>query len=91
MVRRLRWQALAAGHTAPAAGIGLVHARVNREAFASHQLFGHAATDCDLEHLAQEIAVTEAAVTVLGKGGVIGHVALQPQAAEPAIRQRTVR
>ncbi len=38
-----------------------------------------------LEQLAQEVAVAEAAVAVLREGGVIGHVAFEPEPAEPAV------
>src|SRR5450755_2042903 len=40
-----------------------------------------------LEHLAQKIAVAKAAMAVLGKGRVVGHVAIEAKAAEPAIGQ----
>ena len=51
------------------------------------QPFGHAAPDHGLEQLAQEIAVAEPAVPVLGEGGVVGDVPLQNEAAEPAVGQ----
>jgi hypothetical protein len=37
--------------------------------------------------LAQKIAVAKAAMAVLGKGRVVGHVAIEAKAAEPAIGQ----
>ena len=41
--------------------------------------------DDRLEQLAQQVALAEAAVAVLREGRVVGHVAVQPQPAEPAI------
>ena len=38
-----------------------------------------------LEHLAQQIAVAETAVPVLGKGRMVGHRAVEPKPAEPAV------
>src|ERR1700722_16991181 len=55
--------------------------------FASHDPFRHAAPHHDLEQLAQEIALAEAAVAVLGEGRMIWNVAIEPQPAEPAIGQ----
>src|ERR1700722_17570492 len=55
--------------------------------FASHDPFRHAAPHHDLEQLAQEIALAEAAVAVLGEGRMIWNVAVEPQPAEPAIGQ----
>ena len=40
---------------------------------------------CGLEQRAQEVAVAEAAVTVLGEGGVVRHVTVQAEPAEPAV------
>jgi hypothetical protein len=49
------------------------------------QPFGHATTHHDLEHVPQHIAVTEAAMTVLGEGPMVRHVAIEIQLAEPSI------
>ena len=68
-----------------AARVGPDQAGVHCEALAAHQALGHAAPHRRLEQLAHEIAVAESAVPVLGEGGVVGDVALQPQPAEPAI------
>ena len=43
--------------------------------------------DHRLEQAAQQVAVAEAAVPVLGEGRVVGHVAVEPEPAEPAIGQ----
>src|SRR3546814_5062737 len=40
-----------------------------------------------LEQLAEQIAVAEAAMPVLREGRVIGHSAVEPQPAEPTIRE----
>jgi hypothetical protein len=47
--------------------IGADQARIDREAFAADQSLGHAARDGHLEQLAQQIAVAEAPVSVLGE------------------------
>ena len=57
-------------------------AGVDREGFASHDPFLHAACHHGLKQLAQEIALAEAAVSVLGERGMIGDVAVEPQATE---------
>ena len=66
-------------------GVGLDQAGIDREAFAADQPFRDATPDGRLEQLAQEIALAEAAMTVLREGGMVGHTALQPEPAEPAI------
>ncbi len=68
-----------------AVDIGADQARIDREAFCSHQSFSHAALHRHLEELAQQVAVAEPAVSVLGEGGVIGHRPLEIEPAEPAI------
>jgi hypothetical protein len=40
-----------------------------------------------LEQLAQEIALAETAVAVLGERRMIGDVAVEPQSTEPAVGQ----
>jgi hypothetical protein len=56
-----------------------------REALAADQPFRDAAGDRRLEQLAEQIALTKAAVPVLGEGRVVRHRAVQAQPAEPAI------
>lgn len=70
-----------------AADIGLDHTRIHGEALATHRAFGHAAFQNLLEQLPKGVTVPEAAVSVLGEGGMVGHLVGQAQAAEPAIRQ----
>jgi hypothetical protein len=73
------------GATLPALGVGDDYAGVDRESFAAHKSFRHAACDHGLEEMAQPVA--EAAMTVLGKRRMIGHIAVEPQSAKPAIGQ----
>jgi hypothetical protein len=80
------WQAVGWGDTALAAGVGLDHAGVHREAFAADQAFVHAALHHLLEQPTQQVAVAETAMAVLGEGGVVGHVAFQPQPAKTSDR-----
>ena len=61
------------------------HGDVDREGLAAHDPFLHAAGHYRLEQLAQEIALAKTAVAVLGKRRMIRDVAVEPQAAEPAI------
>jgi hypothetical protein len=63
------------------------YAGVDREGFAPDDPFLHAARHHCLEQLAQQIALTETAVVVLGKCRMIGDVGIEPQATEPAIGQ----
>ena len=67
--------------------IGNNHAGVDCKGLASHDPFLHAARHHRLESLAQQIALTETAVAVLGKCRMIGDVGIEPQATEPAIGQ----
>jgi hypothetical protein len=70
-----------------ATGVGADQAGIHRKALSANQTFRHAARHPRLEQLAEQIAVAEPAMAVLREGRVIGHVAVQPQPAEPAIRQ----
>jgi hypothetical protein len=54
---------------------------------ASHDPFFHAARHHRLKQLAQEIALAEPAVAVLGKGRMIQNVAVEPQSTKPTIGQ----
>src|SRR6202042_2960127 len=60
---------------------------VDREGLASHDPFFHAAPHHGLEQLAKEIARAKTTVAVLGERRMIGDVAVEPQATEPAVRQ----
>ena len=66
-------------------GVGGDQAGVDGEGLAADQALGHAARDDRLEQLAQQVALTEAPVPVLGEGRVVRNLAVQPQAAEPAV------
>jgi hypothetical protein len=63
------------------------NAGVDCESLAPDDPFFHAARHHGLEQLAQEIALKEATVSVLGERGMIGDVAVEPQSTEPAIGQ----
>ena len=60
-------------------------AGVDREGLASHDPFLHAAPHHGLEQFAKEIALAKTTVAVLGERRMIGDVAVEPQATEPAI------
>src|SRR5207248_1692817 len=62
-----------------AVGIGANEAAIDGKAFTTDQALGEAALDGRLEQAAQQIAIAEAAVTVLGEGRVIGHCAVQTE------------
>ncbi len=70
-----------------AIGVGADQAGVDRKPFATYQPLGHASRDRRFEQRAQQVAIAEAPVAVLREGRVVGHVAVQPQPAEPAIGQ----
>ena len=53
----------------------------------SHDPFFHAARHHRLEQFPQKTAFAETAVAVLGKGRMIGDVAVEPQPTKPAIGQ----
>jgi len=57
-------------------GIGLDQAGVHGKAFSADQPLVHAALHHRLEQVTEQVALTEAAVPVLGEGGVIRHLAL---------------
>src|SRR5271154_5242693 len=65
--------------------VRLDQAGVGGEAVAADKPFSNAAPHCRLEQFAQEIAIAEAAMTVLREGRVIRHVAFQTEPAEPPI------
>ena len=65
--------------------IGPDQAGIDREAFAADQPLRDAAPHGRLEQLTQEIAVAESAMPVLRESRVAGHIALEPEPAEPAI------
>jgi hypothetical protein len=66
------------GDSTPSMRIGNNHACVNCKGLASHDPFLHAARRHCLEQLAQQIAVAETAMTVLGKRRMIGNVGIGP-------------
>jgi hypothetical protein len=48
-----------------------------------NQPFCHAASNHRLEQLAQQIAIAEAAMPILGEGRVVRHLAIEAEPAEP--------
>ena len=67
------------------AGIGLDQAGVDGKAFAADQPLGNAPLQHGLEQSPQQVAVTKAAMAVLREGRVVGHLAVEPEPAEPAV------
>jgi hypothetical protein len=82
-----RRHAIAARTAGLTIGISADQTGVDRKPFATHQPLGHAARDRCLEQAPQQVAVAEPSVPVLREGRMVGHVAVQPQPAEPAIGQ----
>jgi hypothetical protein len=68
-------------------GIRLDQAGVDREAFPADQPLTNAAPQHRLKHASQQIALAEAAMSVLRKGRMVGYVAVEPESAEPAVCQ----
>ena len=58
---------------------------IDRKPFAANQPLLYTALHRHFENLAQQVAVTEPAMTVLGKCRVIGHIPFKVELAEPAI------
>jgi hypothetical protein len=61
--------------------------RIDREPLGSDQALRHAALDDALEQTAKRVALAKAAMPALAERRVIGNLAVQPEPAEPAIRQ----
>ena len=75
------------GDAAPSMRVRHDYAGVNREGLASHDPFLDATRNYGLIQFPQQIALTEPAMAVLGKGRMIGNVAVEPQPTKPAIGQ----
>jgi hypothetical protein len=69
----------------PCSTIGGRDACVHREALALDHAGRHAPTQDLVEEAAEDLALVEALVPVLGERGVVGLRVLQPQAVEPAV------
>ncbi len=68
-------------------GIGGNQAGIDRKGSPVDQPFGHAAPDHGLEQLSQQIAVTEAAMPILGEGRVVRHLAVKAEPTEPTVSE----
>src|SRR5262249_27623804 len=67
--------------------VRLDQAGIDRKAFSADETLIDAAAQDGLEQLSQQITVAEATMTVLREGRMVGDVAIEPKAAEPAIRK----
>ena len=68
-------------------GIGWNEAGIDPEPVASNQAFVDATLHNGLEKMPKNTALTEAAITVLGKGGMIRHRVGQVEPAKPPVGQ----
>jgi hypothetical protein len=68
-------------------GISLDQAGINRKAFAADQALFNAALQDRLNDAPQQIALAETSMPVLREGGMIGDIAVEPEPAEPPVRQ----
>src|SRR5208283_1471391 len=70
-----------------AVGISLHNAGVDSKAFTSHQTLCHAAPNDTLKYVPEYVTLPESAMSILREAGVVGHLVLEPEPAEPAIGQ----
>jgi hypothetical protein len=85
--RRLRRKSLVTFDPLLPIGIGLDQARIDCKSFAADQSLLDATAQDALEHAAEEVALPEAAVPVLGERRVIRHRPIQTEPAEPPVSQ----
>src|SRR6516162_7390281 len=90
-LRRFRPDHKLAVDFAATAGIGLDHAGVNGKTFPADQPCPHALGYHLFKHATEQSALAKAAVAVLGEGRMIWDRALEPQSAEPPVREIEVR
>lgn len=68
-------------------GVSSDEARIDRKGGTVDQSLRHTATHDRLEQLAQQIAIAEAAMPVLGECRMIRHFAVETEPAEPAVSE----
>jgi len=61
--------------------------RIGRKSFTTHQTFGHAALQYQLEQMPKSITLAEPSMPVLGERGMVGYLAFQAQPAKPPVGQ----
>src|SRR3954462_8702640 len=66
-------------------GIGGNQAGIDRKGSPVDQSFGHAAPDHGFEQLAQQIAIAEAAMPILGESRVVWSLAIEAEPTEPPV------
>jgi hypothetical protein len=69
------------------AGVGLHDARIDGKAFALNQISIHAGPHHHLEHMAQDVAVAEAAMAINRERRVIGNLVVEIKPTKPAVGQ----
>ena len=87
MARRCRIALLApfgAGDRSALVGVGLDEARIDGETLAADEAGRDAGEHDAFEHMAQHVAVAEAAMPVLGERRVVGNLVVEVEPAEPA-------
>ena len=85
--RGLRRKSLLALDTLLPVRLRLDQAGIDRKAFAADQALTDAAPQHRLKQPSEQVALAEAAVPVLRERGMIRHAAVEPEPAEPAVRQ----
>src|SRR5467141_4938857 len=73
------------GSRALLVGIGSNQAGIDSKGRPINHPFCHAASNHGLEQLAQQIAIAEAAMPILGEGRVVRHLTIEAEPAEPAV------
>src|SRR5580704_2807129 len=84
---RFWWQPLLTLAPLPPIGIRLDQTGIDRKGFAADQTLSDAALQDRLKDASQEIALAETAMPILGEGGMIGDIAVEPEPAEPPVGQ----